>query len=147
MNEWKPATIEVRGGLKRSEFDETAEGLLEVEADLGDEVRAICRIGHGPRYEEHLALRTRRGTHRVDRAGRTRLGRLRIQAGLAARKALGRPTPTDRSFRRQIEALHAAVVGAAPATAADEGDGRAAVAVVEGCLENLRHEGRWCAVP
>ena len=121
--------------------------LVRIQAQFEGAATALCTVGHAGFYEEHLQVTTGGGTYAIDTSGRTPLAQLKVKSELALHRLVGRPTPTDESFRAQLADFAAACRGEAEAAGADARAGFAAAAAIERCLESLVRGGAWCEVP
>lgn len=114
---------------------------FELEAGVTGEVTA----GHGTGYEERLAVTAREGGRfEADLSGQSKTARCAVALKAAWRKAKGRSSPTDESFRDQWAGFVGACGGERDGNGADAAAGGAAVAAVEACIESLSRDGTWC---
>jgi len=111
----------------------------DLEADLGDGVRAACSTGTGMRHRESLRVRLERGELRAP-------GRAGELARSVTRRALRRPSLTIESFIEEHAAFAEAARGGRSRIASGL-DGLRAALAVEACAESLAAGGGWVDVP
>jgi predicted dehydrogenase len=115
--------------------------IVQIEAKLAGGASAACTIGHASRYQEQLIVTASERVHRAVASAS-----LSNKAKLAFCSLMGRPTPTDESFRAQLAGFAAACRAEPDAVGADAADGVASVSAVDAALRSLANAGEWCDV-
>jgi len=115
------------------------EARADLEADLGDGVRATCSVGTGTRHRESLRIRLEGRELRAP-------GRAGELARTIARRALRRPSLTVESFIGE-HAAFAELVRGRRSSIASELEGLRSALAVEACAESIAAGGEWVEVP
>ena len=119
--------------------------LVRADFELEGGVTGEVTAGHGTSYEEQLAVTARDGGRwEADLSGQSITARCAIALKAAWRKARGRSSPTDESFRGQWAGFVGACGGERDGDGADAAAGAEAVAAIEACIESLSRDGTWC---
>jgi predicted dehydrogenase len=119
--------------------------IVEIEARLEGGASALCVVGRARRYREVLEVTDREGrARRRDVSGSTPAGRVAAASGLLLRRLLGRPSPSQESFRAQMSAFVDACRGIEDRVGAGAAAGVASVAAVDACSKSLATNGAWC---